>query len=108
MMRESIQRELDSPPPSSKKNNKKKTGWFKKTDNRGENSSMKSITTEERPASIQKYTIPDRPDRAEYQAYVDEQHKKLAAFLKFKSESKLLSKETARLANAANGRDTST
>ena len=107
MMRESIQRELEDSSPKLRGSSKKQRGKgsAKTYDRLLDNASnaQNSITSEDRPKTITKYEIPERPDRAEYRAYVEEQTKKLEEFLKFKSQSKALSKETARLANAVNG-----
>ena len=106
MMRESIQRELAESSPklggSARKQGRRPSKNYDRILDNASNA-QGSITTEDRPQTITKYEIPEKPDRAEYRAYVEEQHKKLEEFLKFKSQSKALSKETARLANAVNG-----
>ena len=50
------------------------------------------------------YHVPDDPDEKEYQLELEEQHKKLAKFLKFKAQSKQLSRQFANMATAKNGK----
>ena len=89
MMRESIQRELEESSPKLRGSSKKLRGkgFGKNYDRVLDNASnaQNSITSEDRPKTITKYEIPEKPDRAEYRAYVEEQTKKLEEFLKFKS-----------------------